>query len=121
MVIIVELAIIMKDRTEILRSLLIHVTAAASVLAFCSCGGKDENSAASEAEADPRSKVVRVITWEDYLAPEAVESFEEQTGLKLEIDTFENTEDLIGTLRAYSNKYDVVIFDSSSVDRFSKM
>jgi spermidine/putrescine transport system substrate-binding protein len=89
--------------------------ALAGLLNSCS----DQIARTAEDSSNPRQNVVRVITWEDYVAPEVIESFEKKTGMQVDLRTFENTEDLIGKLRAGSDEYDVVIFDSSSVNRLA--
>ncbi|MGK0189377.1 MAG: spermidine/putrescine transport system substrate-binding protein [Verrucomicrobiales bacterium] len=65
-------------------------------------------------------EVLNVLTWEDYVAPEVLEGFTERTGIEVNMRTFENTKELIGELRASSDKHDVVIFDNSSVIRLAE-
>lgn len=98
----------------------IGVLLAAAAIGLCSCGDESKLEVGGEPD-DSRKRVVSVITWEDYLAPEVVEAFEEETGMKVDLHTFENTEELIGQLRASSDEFDIVIFDNSSVNRLAEI
>ena len=62
--------------------------------------------------------MLRIVTGEVYVASEVVAALTERTGIEIEISSFENTEDLVGILRAYSHRYDLIFFDNSSVGRF---
>ncbi|MDB4673641.1 spermidine/putrescine ABC transporter substrate-binding protein [Verrucomicrobiales bacterium] len=64
---------------------------------------------------------MNVITWEDYVAPEVLEAFTERTGIAVNLESFEDSEELIGRLSAYSHRYDVVIFDNASAHRVANM
>ena len=81
------------------------------VCTLCYGACSDSDTESSSSDADAKSQVLRIISWEDYVAPEVVEAFTERTGIDVQISSFENTEDLIGTLRAYSHRHDLVIFD----------
>jgi spermidine/putrescine transport system substrate-binding protein len=62
-----------------------------------------------------------LITWEEYIAPEVIEAFTAKTGIALEIDSFDNAEELTAILRAYPHRYDIVILEDSSMIRFREM
>ncbi len=62
-------------------------------------------------------QVLRLLTWEDYIPPDVLAAFTAETGILIEYTSIENTEDLIGTLRAYGNRHDLVITDDSSISR----
>ena len=88
------------------------------VYVLCLGACSDTESKISLEPSAGKSEVLRIITWEDYVAPEVVEAFTGRTGIEVQIDSFENTEELLGVLRAYSHRYDLVIFDNSSAGRF---
>jgi len=72
---------------------------------------------APQAGSSPVPEVLRLLTWEDYIPPNVLAKFSEETGVLIEYTSIENTEDLIGTLRAYGNRHDLVIIDNSSISR----
>ena len=92
---------------------------AVAVLTLGACGNKSEQGGSKD--PNPTSKTLNVITWEDYVAPEVLEAFTEKTGIAVNLETFEDSEELIGKLSAYSNRYDVVIFDNASANRVANM
>lgn len=53
-------------------------------------------------------KVLRVYTWEDYISPGIVEAFEEQYECRVEIETFEENEELLENLVANPDAYDII-------------
>jgi len=63
-------------------------------------------------------QVLRLLTWEDYIPPDVITAFTDETGILVEYAAIENTEDMIGTLRAYGDRHDLVIIDDSSISRF---
>ena len=81
----------------------------------------ESSSRTSNSARKPSAKILNLTTWEDYVAPEVIEEFTKRTGINVNFTPFENTEELIGQLRAYSHRYDVVIFDDGSIQRLSKM
>ncbi len=91
-----------------------------TLLGISFLGSCQPDDAVSRTSVRAMPKVLRVLTWEEYLAPDVLAAFTEETGIPVEYTSIENTEDLIGTLRAYGNRYDVVIFDNSSVARVQR-
>lgn len=68
-------------------------------------------------DAFSETESLRIFTWADYIAPEVLQAFTKQTGIEIEVAAFENTEQMIGTLRAFGDRYDLIIFENSSLDR----
>lgn len=69
------------------------------------CGGgrtADQGDAADEA-------VVHVYNWSDYVAPDTIERFEAQTGIRVVYDVFDSSELLESKLLAGSTGYDIVV------------
>lgn len=69
---------------------------AASLLA--GCGGKPENSAGE----------VVVYNWGEYIDPEVLTMFEEETGIKVVYDEFETNEIMYPKVEAGASAYDVI-------------
>lgn len=86
---------------------------------FGACSKKEESS--SQHPADTQKKVLNVITWEDYVAPEVIEAFTERTGIEVNLSVFADPDELIGTLSAYPDRYDVMIVDNPSLHSFAGM
>ena len=97
------------------------VLLAASLPGIVACSGDSRSKSKSDLGTGAGERVLNVITWEDYVAPEVLEAFSKRTGIKVNMDTFGDTEELIGKLSAYSHRYDVVIFDNASAHRVANM
>jgi putrescine transport system substrate-binding protein len=52
---------------------------------------------------------LRVYNWNDYVAPEALKRFEQETGIKVTYDTYDGNEILDAKLRAGRSGYDLVV------------
>jgi len=52
---------------------------------------------------------LRVFNWNDYVAPEALKRFEQETGIKVTYDTYDSNEMLDAKLRAGRSGYDLVV------------
>ena len=48
-------------------------------------------------------------TWADYTSPELIERFEDETGIKVNIDTFASNEDLLAKMMAGATGYDIIV------------
>lgn len=71
-----------------------------SILAFSGCGFQDE-----EAEGD---SVVYVYNWGDYIDPDTLEQFEEETGIHVVMDEFDTNESMYPLVAAGAVRYDVI-------------
>lgn len=67
------------------------------------------------------AETIKIYTWEDYISPEVIRLFEEQTGNKINQIYFDSEtlrDEVINTERAYS--YDLIILDSLMLEMMSK-
>jgi putrescine transport system substrate-binding protein len=55
------------------------------------------------------ARFVNVYNWSDYVAPEAIEDFTRETGIKVRYDTFDSNDTLETKLLAGNSGYDVVV------------
>ncbi|MHC6226414.1 extracellular solute-binding protein [Pseudomonas sp. X10] len=62
-------------------------------------------------------KVVNLYSWADYVAPETLQRFEQETGYKVRYDTFDTTEVLETKLLTGGSGYDVVVPSSTVLAR----
>lgn len=86
---------------------------ALSALVLVSCGKKPDAPAASAPSTAPATvaeeKILNVYNWPDYIAKDMVASFEKETGIKVNYQTFENNEGLQAKLVAGNTGYDIVV------------
>src|SRR5215831_19250428 len=61
------------------------------------------------AAAQPKERIVNVYNWSDYIAPNVVEDFSKETGIKVRYDTFDSNDTLETKLLAGKSGYDVVV------------
>jgi len=52
---------------------------------------------------------VNVYVWSDYLSQDVIEEFEKETGIKVNLDTYDSNEALLEKLQTGVSKYDVVV------------
>ncbi|SPO67531.1 extracellular solute-binding protein [Pseudomonas sp. JV241A] len=62
-------------------------------------------------------KVLNLYSWADYVAPETLQRFEQETGYKVRYDTFDTTEVLETKLLTGGSGYDVVVPSTSLLAR----
>jgi spermidine/putrescine transport system substrate-binding protein len=76
-------------------------------------------SAAFAATALPRcskpGNTLKVYTWADYLAPDLASRFEEESGCKLVLDTFDSNEAMYAKISAGAGGYDILVPSSYMV------
>ncbi|MFB0709671.1 spermidine/putrescine ABC transporter substrate-binding protein PotF [Buttiauxella noackiae] len=62
-------------------------------------------------------KTLHVYNWSDYIAPDTLENFTKETGIKVVYDVFDSNEVLEGKLMAGSTGYDLVVPSSQFLER----
>ncbi len=88
----------MKKRLSMLSLLATACVSAASMFSLTGCGG---NASGENGE-------VIVYNWGEYLDPETLEMFEEETGIKVVYDEFETNEIMFPKVEAGATEYDVI-------------
>ena len=83
-------------------------------LGLAACGGRPPGQAPAAARSaasaeSAEEKVVNVYSWLDYIAPETVANFENETGIKVRFDMYDNNEVLETKLLTGHSNYDVVL------------
>ena len=110
--------------SDLLNSGLGKVTALIGIsLALSGCGGEAENSdvGVNEQSVDAGPKTITVYTWEDYLAPEAIERYEDETGVSVNYEIFGDSDELEAKMRSEPGSYDVVIVDDVSLSELVEL
>ncbi len=86
---------------------------ALSALVLVACGKKPDAPATTSNAATPvagaEEKILNIYNWPDYIAKDMVASFEKETGIKVNYQTFENNEGLQAKLVAGNTGYDIVV------------
>ncbi|MFC7552615.1 extracellular solute-binding protein [Pseudoroseomonas wenyumeiae] len=77
---------------------------AASLCAAALLAGSLPQPAAAQAD-----KTLNVYNWSDYIDPDAVAKFEQESGIKIRYDVFDSLETLEGKLSAGRSGYDIVV------------
>ena len=91
------------------KRVLLLATVAVAALAAC---GKKEAPVAQAPVAAPvaaEEKVLNIYNWPDYIPEGMVAAFEQETGIKVNYDTFETNEALHAKLVAGNTGYDIVV------------
>jgi len=97
---------------------------AVGVLALSACGGETTvgggasaeaaapSAAASAAAADfptPNGGELNLYNWTDYISPDLLKRFEAETGIKVNLDTFDSNETMLAKIQAGGANYDIVV------------
>lgn len=85
--------------------------ATVAVAALAACGKKEEPVAQAPVPAPvaAEEKVLNIYNWPDYIPEGMVAAFEQETGIKVNYDTFETNEALHAKLVAGNTGYDIVV------------
>ena len=95
------------------------ISALGLLLTLSACGG---GKPAADSSASPAAapKVLNLYIWSDYLAPNTLSDFEQQTGIKVHVAYYDTNETLETKLLAGSSGYDVVVPTASYFERLIK-
>jgi spermidine/putrescine transport system substrate-binding protein len=78
----------------------------------------DDNKAIADGLAPEKGSTLQLYTYADYTSPDAVKSFEDKYGVKVEISTFNDTDEAITKIRGGSVNYDIYF---PSYDQISRL
>jgi spermidine/putrescine-binding protein len=89
------------------------------LLAFIfTLGGCKKDSNSPSAGGD---KIVNLYIFSEYIPDDVVAAFTAETGVKLNVQTMENNEELLAKLQSGSSEYDVVLASDYMVKRLAKL
>ncbi|MFI4890358.1 MAG: polyamine ABC transporter substrate-binding protein [Steroidobacterales bacterium] len=88
-------------------------------LMVSACGAHKSGGDQGAGTAKPASapKVLNLFIWADYLAPNTVSNFEQQTGIKVNVAFYDSNEQLETKLLAGQSGYDIVLPSASFFER----
>jgi spermidine/putrescine-binding protein len=75
-----------------------------------------EDVVEDEGEVIDAPKTLNLYNWSEYIDPDLLVTFEEETGIKVVEDTFGSNEDLLGKLQGGATGYDVIVPSDYMVD-----
>ena len=78
----------------------------------------DDNKPIADGLAPEKGATLQLYTYADYTSPDAVKSFEDKYGIKVEISTFNDTDEAITKIRGGSVNYDIYF---PSYDQISRL
>jgi putrescine transport system substrate-binding protein len=99
------------------RFCLTWLTAAALLVG---CGTQPSPATSTKAPPLAEEKIVNVLNWSDYIAPETIDKFEKETGIKVNYDVFDSNEVLETKLLTGRTGYDVVVPTDYFLERQAK-
>ncbi|MDH5175811.1 MAG: polyamine ABC transporter substrate-binding protein [Gammaproteobacteria bacterium] len=94
----------------------------ATLLAACGGGSKQGSTGEEAAQGTggttaASGQVVNVYNWSDYIDPEVIKAFEQETGIKVRYDVFDSNEVLETKLLTGNSGYDVVVPSAYFLER----
>ena len=98
----------------------ICLLAAGAALGLAACGaseGAEENAAGAP---DAGDNVVNVYNWGEYIDPDVIDMFEEETGIKVVYDMFETNEEMYPVIDAGGVIYDAVCPSDYMIEKMIK-
>lgn len=63
-------------------------------------------------EAQTEDNVLNIYSWPDFIAPDVIAAFEQQFGVKVNYDAYDNPESMLAKLQSGTTEYDVVFSES---------
>ena len=89
---------------KLAKRLLVAVLALALALPLAACGGKDQVT-------------INVLNWGDYIDPELIDQFEEETGIQVKYSTMTSNEEMLVKLSAADCIYDICVPSDYLIER----
>ncbi len=62
-----------------------------------------------------------IFNWEDYISQEVIDSFEKEFKIKIHLDTFESSDEILPMLQSEPEKYDLIVIEDDLVSQFKKL
>jgi spermidine/putrescine transport system substrate-binding protein len=116
-VINVIIIVIMKNATvKMYLSVFSGILMSGCLLVGCSGekSAENETSASSASASEGNGRLV-ILTWEQYISPDVLEQFSEETGIGIDYQTVENTVEFKARIQSSPGQFDLVIADDVSL------
>lgn len=89
----------------------------AVLVAGCGKQGPAPPAPAAAGGAPIEEKVLNLYIWNDYLAPDTLENFEKETGIRVSVSNYGSNEELDSKLAPGNSGYDIVVPSASTYER----
>jgi spermidine/putrescine transport system substrate-binding protein len=66
-------------------------------------------------------KELFIFNWEDYISKEVIDNFEKEFKIKVHLDTFKSSDEVLPILQSESEKYDLIVIEDDLVSQFKKL
>ena len=76
-------------------------------------------SCGSEKNA-PVTGELHIYNWDDYLAPDTLSDFEEEYGIKVTLDTFQDEQAMFSTVQSDTSRFDVIVASDSMISDMAR-
>ena len=96
----------MNNKNKNLKTLL-TAGAIASLMVLAACGQRDGGE-----------RTLNIYNWNDYIAEDTISKFEEETGIKVVYDQYDDNAVVEAKLSAGNSGYDLVVPSASFLERF---
>ena len=104
-----ELALRRVTRREFIeRALVVGLSVPAIATLLAACGGEEESTGEPAPLDTTLPASVYFYNWADSIAPDVVERFERETGVRVEVPVYANNEELLAKIKAGATGYDVI-------------
>ncbi len=90
----------------------------ASISVYSQCYAQEKESTKVSKKLKP--PVLNFYNWEDYIAPSVLEGFEKEFGVKVNLQTFEDEEEMFSSVQSNPAKYDLIIATDGLVNEMKK-
>jgi spermidine/putrescine transport system substrate-binding protein len=84
-------------------------SAAADAGASASAGADAASAAPAADFPTPNGGELNLYNWTDYISPDLLKRFEKETGIKVNLDSYDSNETLLAKLQAGGANYDVIV------------
>ena len=92
-----------------MRNRLIWVLLASFIVVF-GCAKPEE-----KVKGKKLSPVLNIYNWEDYFGPTTLGDFEKKFGVRVNLETFEDEEEVFSMLQAHPGRYDIIIASNDAI------
>lgn len=79
------------------------------VFTITGCNGEEAAPVETDPEEEALADTIYMLNWSDYVNPDAVTGFEEEYGVRVEIDFYANMDELLAKLQANPGVYDLMV------------
>lgn len=110
---------IMKAQLRLATVLLLGATF--SILSSCDRVAEESVLKGEASTQSSESEELVILNWDDYLAPEVIAAFEEETGVRIRLETFESLGELQGKLQSEPDAYDLVVVDDVTLNELKEV